>query len=349
MDEKNIDNLPTVEKEIEDLKEINSTLLLCINTLYDNDDIKKAINSLLEIIAEYHGADRAYIFEFSDDSKHVDNTYEWCANGITAQIKNLKNVPLKAVSRWIEPFEKNGEVFVFSVSDDLSHETLEYNILNRQQISSLMEVPFYDHGKLVGFLGVDNPTRHKETTVLMKSVATFVLNDIRRRETTQKLYELSFTDSLTGLKNRNAYVETLKNLEKTKPEVGIIFADINGLKSTNDSFGHEKGDELISASADALKRTFKGCKNSQIYRIGGDEFVVFCKNMSKPKFESLTAQLRSEQKKIRPDCDMNLSVGAVYLEEKNTSPGGREIEKAVSRADELMYSEKKKYHMTRQK
>lgn len=70
----------------------------------------------------------------------------------------------------------------FSVSGDLSHDSLEYTILDKQKINSLMEVPFYDHGKFVGFLGVDNPRKRTETTVLMKSVATFVLNDIRRRQ-----------------------------------------------------------------------------------------------------------------------------------------------------------------------
>lgn len=94
---------------------------------------------------------------------------------------------------------------------------------------------------------------------------------------------MSYTDSLTGLKNRNAYIEELEKLEKSKCCIGIIFADINGLKNINDNFGHKKGDSLISASAEALKSVFDD-GNSSFYRIGCDEFVVFCKEKSEKEF-----------------------------------------------------------------
>ena len=87
---------------------------------------------------------------------------------------------------------------------------------------------------------------------------------------------LAYKDSLTGVKNRTAYNEIVTEFDLAM-ELGdcepfaLVVADINGLKKTNDRYGHEIGNRLIVKAAKIICDVFK---HSPVYRIGGDEFVV---------------------------------------------------------------------------
>lgn len=85
--------------------------------------------------------------------------------------------------------------------------------------------------------------------------------------------KLAYTDGLTNLNNRTAYLEQLeKYTAMDLVQLGIAFLDINNLKQINDNMGHEYGDELIIAAANVMRSSFG--KYGKIYRIGGDEFCV---------------------------------------------------------------------------
>ena len=102
----------------------------------------------------------------------------------------------------------------------------------------------------------------------------------RLKELNQKLAgaysqmkEESRTDALTKMQNRNAYESDFyKMAKRCKESIGCVYIDVNGLKSTNDSLGHEAGDEMLKTVADSICQYF-GDEFS--YRIGGDEFVAF--------------------------------------------------------------------------
>lgn len=114
--------------------------------------------------------------------------------------------------------------------------------------------PQYNNGELVG------------------AVITFMDNSERRRHEEQIQF-LSTRDSLTGLYNRRHFETMLASLDRpSQLPLSILFADTNGLKLTNDVFGHAAGDELVVACAEALTST---CRETDVVaRVGGDEFVV---------------------------------------------------------------------------
>ncbi len=90
------------------------------------------------------------------------------------------------------------------------------------------------------------------------------------------IHTMALTDYLTGLYNRTAFAEHKKlfynaMIEQQIP-IGIIQFDVNNLKSMNDNFGHERGDELIKLTADGLRNSFQ--RFGRCYRMGGDEFLV---------------------------------------------------------------------------
>ncbi len=147
-------------------------------------------------------------------------------------------------------------------------------------------------------------------------------------------------DALTGVKSRFAYLEALKGFEADLPEnLAVFLLDVNGLKAVNDSLGHEAGDELLCAAADCIKESVK--KHGEVYRIGGDEFVVFAA-MTKEEVSSILADLKKRTDLwVGQKCNsLSLSVGCVLAREHP----GDSAEKLVKLADESMYDQKRKYY-----
>lgn len=99
-----------------------------------------------------------------------------------------------------------------------------------------------------------------------------IKSDIQLENANQKAYR----DGLTGVKNKLAYIDSLRKLElestaETLAKYGVVVFDINDLKLTNDTMGHEAGDTLIKDACSIICTQFK---HSPIFRIGGDEFAA---------------------------------------------------------------------------
>ena len=154
-------------------------------------------------------------------------------------------------------------------------------MLQEQQVDRLLAVPLKKQDEIIGFLGVDNPRNHYNDPTLLSSIQYFIINSVERKERQQLLETLSYRDMLTGLYNRNKYIQVLEaNEGKILHDVGVAYMDLNGLKKMNDEKGHEAGDELIRAAADALTDVFPG----QTFRVGGDEFVIAQEGISENAF-----------------------------------------------------------------
>lgn len=220
----------------------DETLLQCIKTLNDTLDLDCAIHRLLELIAEHYGGDRTYIFEIDHDQKIACNTYEWCAENVTSEIGNLQEISLSTLEKWLRQFEKSGSFSVSSLDQEIDPESEAYDILNGQGIHSLMAAPLYEMGKVCGFIGVDDPKRNRENPDLLKSVTYFIANDLQKRRMVSRLEHLSYVDILTGLWNRNKYMEEVFDIEKHGcSNIGVAYVDLNGLKVANNRLAMSTG------------------------------------------------------------------------------------------------------------
>ncbi len=309
------------------------TLVSCIQTLTDNVEIDDAINNLLANIGTYYNAERAYIFEFDHANNEINNTYEWCKNSTKAAITELQNLPMEVVSRWVNVFEEKGELCITSLDDEICKDDDEFKILASQGVKSLMAVPLTSiDGEIMGFIGVDDPAKQLKNVSLLSSISLFILNDLSKRRMYEKLEHLNYTDVLTGLFNRRKYTEKLRELEEFPPrQLGIIFADINGLRPINETYGQAHGDNLIMKNALVLKKIF----GKNVYRLGGDEFVIFCQNVSEETFEDLIQELR---KQITGNVNCNLAFGSVH------KTGRINLVKEIIYAEEIMNIEKQSYY-----
>lgn len=309
---------------------VEETLVECIQTLSSEADVNTAVDHFLEIIGHFYAADRAYIFEYEKD--YIKNTFEWCASDIPHQMKVLQEVPIEYVNEWNDKFETDGEFFITSLDKDLSVDSPEYRILKDQGIESLAVAPLCKNGRIIGFLGVDNPTESTEDLTLLRSVCSFVLEEMERRRLIQDLEQSSYTDLLTGLQNRNSYIKMLDGISRQTPRsLGVIYIDINGMKKINDNNGHEYGDRVIKKVADTLKRHV-GC---EAYRVGGDEFTVLCADIDEQDFRMLTEKLICDFDKNK---GYDVSIGHTFRE------GDVSVDEEILKADDLMYAEKQQYY-----
>ncbi len=314
------------------------TLVKCIQTLSDNIEIDQAIDNLLSHIGEYYKSERAYIFEFDFKNDIMNNTYEWCSDPSKVEIHNLQAVPLEYIARWIEKFETEGEFYITTLSEEADPNSEEYKTLSAQGITSLMAAPLLGvDGRIVGFIGVDDATLNLKNISLLRSVSLFVLNDITKRRMYETLEELNYTDTLTGLYNRTKYMERLRELESTPPSrLGIVYADINGLRPINETYGQQQGDFFIMRNALLLTEIF----GKNVYRLGGDEFVVLTTSPTEEQFKSQLQALRAELDSSN-ECDM--AIGTVF------KSGKIDVLKELSYADELMSIDKQSYYSSTSK
>ena len=156
--------------------------------------------------------------------------------------------------------------------------------------------------------------------------------------------KLAYSDGLTGLGNRTAYLEQLEaygNNPKANMEFGIVYLDVNNLKTVNDKQGHELGDELIRMAAKIIEASFGNYGKS--YRIGGDEFCVIMigDKLDEKYGRGLTIfqQLINEANKMDLyTCDVQIAHGFAVCKEITKE----KIEEAIADADSAMYQNKTK-------
>lgn len=162
------------------------------------------------------------------------------------------------------------------------------------------------------------------------------------REAQDQLRRLAMTDELTGLHNRRGFfVNGLRILEdavRQKKGAALLYADIDGLKAINDSYGHDAGSGLLVSAADVLKNTFRAA--DIVARVGGDEFVALA---IVPPADVATIMRRLQWHLDRVNAGSSLpyqlamSVGVAHFD-----PGASQtLEDLVKRADEAMYENKR--------
>ena len=174
---------------------INDLLMECITIMRRNEDHEVIFNKLLDLVASFYDADRSYVFEFDLGSQRMSNTYEYCAEGIEAEISLLQNMDIAIVDRWIAQFKAHGEFYINSTEGELDHDSDEYKILAMQGIQSLMAAPLQLGGDIVGFLGVDNPRANTNTLLVLQAVSSFVVNQLgKQREEQQRMMLSALTD-----------------------------------------------------------------------------------------------------------------------------------------------------------
>lgn len=310
-------------------------LLRLISVLTTLPDIEDAIDCFLQELAAHYQADRAYIIEYDFTHNTLSNTYEWCAPGVSSEMELLQNVELSVVDEWNQRFEKYGDFYISALHQQLDKNSRDYQLLEIQGITSLMAAPLIRSGRIIGFLGVDNPKAQILSTELLRATVDFLTVELEKRRMIQLMDQMSVTDSLTGVKNRSSYIHMLRKIEHKPPKtIGFMYVDINGLNRMNEIFGYDIGDEAIRRTA----RVLQEYAGEQVYRIGGDEFAAILPEMSKEAFEEINRQIRGTYEQIR---EFQVAVGSSFVE----CNGFINLQQQYSQVHELMNADKMHYYL----
>lgn len=247
----------TVVHDITALKKAENTInqyldlqkvLINISAKYINlplNRIEATIQHSLEELADFVGADRAYIFDYDLERNETSNTYEWCAEGISSEKENLQHVSLEFLTEWVER-HRQGKEFCVSNVDLLKEQgqTDLHQMLEEQRIKSLITIPMLAKGRLIGFVGFDSVNechvyteREKQ---LLEVFAQMLVN----------VYDRKSNDTLLRLQEEK-YRNIISNMN-----LGIIEVDIHErIKFANQSFSNMSGysiDELLEMSTSKL-------------------------------------------------------------------------------------------------
>lgn len=166
-----------------------------------------------------------------------------------------------------------------------------------------------------------------------------ILRDVtEQRKFEARLRHLSFHDELTDAYNRNYFEGKLQEFNhKGQHPVSIIYADVNDLKLTNDTFGHAAGDELLRASSRILSQALR--RGDLLFRVGGDEFAVLLPGADQAETELVVNKIRvalKEHNESSPSPPLLLALGAATTKEDSEN-----LISVLKRADNAMYQEKR--------
>lgn len=156
-----------------------------------------------------------------------------------------------------------------------------------------------------------------------------------RKEMEERIRELSYRDSVTGLYNRHYFNEELYRYDTRRQlPLSIIVGDVNGLKLTNDAFGHLKGDELLQKVGAAIKES---CRHEDLVaRWGGDEFVILLPQTDLQTTSEISERIKERVGKVKGDLltpSISIGFAAKCSEEQK-------IERIFKEAEDMMYRNK---------
>jgi diguanylate cyclase (GGDEF)-like protein len=203
-------------------------------------------------------------------------------------------------------------------------------------VCSVVLFPLKSGKETIGYLYVVNydTDRAVEVKEMLQLMAFILGSEIAGFQMRERLEWLSSRDELTGLQNRNAMWRKMETMEEAGLwPLGVVNMDLNGLKRTNDMYGHDAGDRLIQDTAGFIKQIFP---IETLYRPGGDEFLAILSGTSEEEFTSKVHQLLTVREK---EPAFNVAIGAAWQEDESM-----DMNQVFKLADQRMYDDKRDFY-----
>lgn len=245
------------------------------------------------------------------------------------------------ISEWFKSFAKNNKVHPDDVS---AFENFTYLDRIKKHFSKSERYMYFRYRRKTNekswrwatmdiFIYPHHPIDRNKLILLVRDIDSDYSRELSRQKTIESNCN---TDPLTGIQNRFAYINKCRDFYETKQSIGVIYCDLNGLKATNDKFGHDEGDKLIKEMSSIMISSFR---RDECFRIGGDEFVILLSDIERENFMSRACTfdelIEKKSRNFLLAC-----TGCSWCE------FGNQLEGAIHRAEQMMYDNKKKYHQS---
>lgn len=314
----------------------------CIK-LRGSDNKQQAFNEIIEDIRQICGSDHCCILLTDDKERKCTSFCEAIRPGCGLLSINayLDDKFYDIAASWKETIGGSTCIIVKDENDMKWLESVNpvwQHSLKEAGAKSIVLFPLKYNGETLGYMwainfNVENTVKIKETLEL---TTFFMASEIANYQLLNRLEVLSSVDLLTGVKNRNTmnnFVDgVIAGKNRLDTPYAIVFADLNGLKRVNDESGHVAGDNMLRSAAAILQDVFY---DSDVYRAGGDEFMVIATGLTQDELEKRVGQLRSKSEQTK---NVRFAIGTCYSVKSN------DITTAMRFADEKMYVDKKNYY-----
>ena len=308
--------------------------------LHESEDFYQAMTAAVSEIEKNCGVARCAIYTVNKSTREccMINDEGLQNESMQSISKGMGRTPFEVAEAWEKDLELSDCLMLEELNVIAERDPIWYESLMEYDINNIILYAVRNNQDLVGFIWAINfDISRKEIIKEIFEVSSFVIAAaIVNHQLVSQLELKSSIDGLTHLLNRNSMNERVDELVSgkiNKPrEMGVVLADLNGLKNVNDDEGHDAGDKLLIRAAALLKLAFG---DYEIYRAGGDEFFVFCPDISEEKLDQQVKQLRALADSTP---DVSFAVGCVYV------TGEYDIRNAMKNADERMYKDKQEYY-----
>lgn len=308
-----ITTLHVLEAELLARLKEQDTLYSCIELLAMNEDPHDAAEKALELFASFYGAEKGQIFLINDEETAMKTTLEWCNGGLCPIKVKLHTLPIDVLLDVIG--EENVVVCeVLELQETIKRYYPDFvDIEDREGVKLILAPVKNAKGEVHGFIFAYNPQKNWKRVDTIVSVGKFIADFSVKNDFIEGLHKLSYYDVLTGFKNHYSYRQKIKEFEKQRPDtLGVAYIDINGLKSINNSKGHDYGDEIIIRTSKIIGNAF----SINSYRVDGNEFVVLYEGVGEVEFEEMVTKMKQE---FREDRELSVSVGYSWNRELGES------------------------------
>ena len=296
--------------------------------MYETDPVR-GIRQMMSRIGRQLEADRIILAEEKGDN--VTFTYTWETDGILPLGEDFQPISRVELRHIFDHFSQRNS---FTISD-MSAYWQEYPELapHIPGIQRLALAQLMLDGQPYGFITVINPSPEKlhQAEELLTALTRFFTILLRNRDMMQRLDRLSKSDQLTGLLNRRGFKDCLASLPEGR-RFAFIFGDLNELKETNDTLGHEAGDQLLCAAAQIFLHVGH---EGFIFRMGGDEFLMIEEIQQPQEAQVLLKKLEKHFQAGHISIALGYTTAETPIED---------IDAVLTQADSLMYRQKLQQH-----
>ena len=243
--------------------------------------------------------------------------------------------PYEIAKTWA-PLVENSNVLIVKNKHDMDQlreiDPLWVDDLEQYGIESIILVPLYQNKVAYGYLYIANYSTDKtiEVKEILELLSFFLASEISNRLLLERMENMSYKDALTGINNRNAMLKKMNDYDGGC--FGVLSIDVNGLKRANDFYGHDVGDKMLIQATEIMKKVFY---EEDLFRTGGDEFIVIISNISEVVFyRKLEKFILASEKNM----EVSFAIGSYWSDGSVLPPV------ALKMADDRMYADKREYY-----
>jgi len=232
------------------------------------------MNRSLTILGNATKVSRVYMFELSAGGSLMSNNFEWCAEGVTPQIDNLKDIPVSDFSWWFDMLRRN-HIIKYSDIEEIPDETTR-EILRPQGILSILIVPVWVNGDLLGFIGFDECSERqqweKDHVEVLIACAGMISGYIEQRQAEQRLLESEkqfrglFETMSQGVVYQDAGGTIISANSSAERILGLSLEQMKGKTSMDPGWMtiHENGTAYTGEDHPAMKALASGQEHQDI-------------------------------------------------------------------------------------